>query len=108
MRRVIIESPFAGNTELHLRYVRACMRDCLMRGEAPYASHALYTQDGVLNDNDPEERDLGIQAGFEWRDGAATVVYTDCGISSGMMFGIEHASKLGQTIEFRKVVGWEP
>lgn len=47
MRLVIIESPFAGDVVRNLRYLRACMRDCLRRGEAPYASHALYTQPGV-------------------------------------------------------------
>lgn len=47
MKRVVIESPFAGDVELNLRYLRACMHHCLKSGEAPYASHALYTQPGV-------------------------------------------------------------
>lgn len=109
MRRVIVESPFAGDVEKHLRYVRACMRDALQRGESPYASHALYTQAGVLDDAIPEERELGIHAGFEWREAAhATVVYTDCGTSSGMRYGIEHATKIGQPVEYRTVPGWTP
>jgi hypothetical protein len=56
---VVIESPYAGDVERNLRYVRACMRDCLLRGEAPYASHALYTQPDVLCDEIPEERQYG-------------------------------------------------
>ena len=67
MRLVIIESPYAGNVPLNLLYLRACMRDCLSRGEAPFASHALYTQPGVLDDGDPAERAHGIEAGFAWR-----------------------------------------
>lgn len=95
MRRVIIESPYAGNIELNLRYLRACMADCLRRGEAPFASHGLYTQPGVLDDGVPEERARGIHAGFAWRDLAdATVVYTDLGTSSGMQFGIKAAEEL--------------
>ena len=53
MERVIIESPFAGDVDRNLRYARAAMRDCLLRGESPYASHLLYTQPGVLNDDIP-------------------------------------------------------
>ncbi len=71
MRLVILESPFAA-TEKHTvadheRYARACMRDCLERGEAPFASHLLYTQPGVLDDTKPDERALGMKAGFAWR-----------------------------------------
>ncbi len=107
MRRVVVESPFSGNVETNLRYLRAALRDCLMRGEAPYASHGLYTQEGVLDDSVPSERAMGIVAGFEWRCTAeATVVYTDLGISMGMRYGVEHATELGQPIEYRNLPGW--
>lgn len=78
---VILESPFAGDIEKNLAYARAAMRDCLLRGEAPFASHALYTQPGVLSDADPAERAHGIAAGFAWREAVRckTVVYTDLG-----------------------------
>lgn len=56
MRLVIIESPFAGDVEKNTRYARACVRDSLLRGEAPIASHLLYTQGGILNDDVPAER----------------------------------------------------
>lgn len=108
MRRVIIESPYAGSTpeiiERNLRFLRCCMADCLARGEAPYASHALYTQPGVLDDHDPNERKLGIEAGFAWKDVAhATVVYMNLGVTEGMSYGIEAAKKRGTTIEFRRL-----
>lgn len=107
MIRVIIESPFAGDIQLNLRYLRACMHDCLLRGEAPFASHGLYTQEGVLDDGKPVERQLGIDAGFAWRAAAGmTVVYTDLGISSGMGYGIEHARGLDHPIEYRTLPGW--
>lgn len=119
MRRVIIESPFAGDVERNRRYLQACMRDCLLRGEAPFASHGLYTQPGVLDDNVPAERQHGISAGFVWRLVAdATVIYTDLSMSKGMDFGIKDAERLrrfqvaaGQTdaeshvLEFRTLGG---
>jgi hypothetical protein len=102
MKRVIIESPYAGDVELNLRYLRACMADCLARGEAPFASHGLYTQPGVLDDNKPDEREKGIQAGFAWRSVAdATVVYADLGISKGMHYGIAHAEAACRPVEHR-------
>jgi hypothetical protein len=82
---VIIESPYAGEIEKNLTYLRACIRDCLLRGEAPFASHAIYTQPGVLRDDVPAERKLGIETGFEfWRYAKKIVFYTDLGWSSGM------------------------
>lgn len=106
MRTVVIESPYAGDVATNLRYLRACMRDCLLRGESPYASHALYTQEGVLRDDVPEERKLGIEAGFVWRAASsATVVYEDLGYSSGMVLGIKAAEAMGHPVEIRRLGG---
>lgn len=105
---VIVESPYAGNVELNLAYARAAMRDCLLRGEAPFASHTLYTQPGVLDDSKPAERELGITSGFAFRHAAArTVVYVDLGQSPGMTIGIAHAESIGQPVEIRRLAGWE-
>lgn len=104
MRLVIIESPYAGAIEKNLRYLRACMHDCLMRAEAPMASHGLYTQPGVLDDKNPAERMLGMEAGFSWRKHAdLTVVYTDMGHSRVMEEGIRHAVLISCPIEYRSL-----
>ncbi len=114
MKLVVIESPYNASTpkgvERNIEYARACMKDCLLRKESPYVSHLLYTQEGVLDDKKPEERKLGMAAGFEWTKQCATyinkvVVYTDRGVSSGMEAGIAHANSLRITIEFRKLGG---
>jgi hypothetical protein len=101
-RLVILESPFAGDVEANVEYARLCLRDCLLRGEAPLASHLLYTQPGVLDDDLPAERRLGIGAGLAWGGAAAaTVVYTDRGVSAGMEAGIARARAEGRRVEYR-------
>lgn len=104
MRRVIVESPYAGNIAENVDYARACVRDSLSRDEAPIASHLLYTQPGVLRDEEPTERQRGIDAGLAWVSVAdATVVYTDRGISGGMKFGIANAEAAGCPVEYRRL-----
>jgi hypothetical protein len=93
MKRVIIESPYAGSFKKNLAYARACVKDSLLRGEAPIASHLLYTQEGILNDSIPEERRLGIDAGLAWTEVAeAHIFYIDYGYSRGM----EQARKIAE------------
>lgn len=102
MRLVIIESPYAGDVAANEAYARACVRDSLARGEAPIASHLLYTQPGVLDDNAPAERQWGIDAGLAWRRVAdASIVYTDRGVSAGMKYGIAAAEAAGVPVEYR-------
>ncbi len=94
--RVILESPFAHEQQFarNIAYTRACLRDCLFKQEAPFASHLLYTQVGILDDLDPAERALGIEAGLNWGPAAErTVVYVDLGVSVGMIEGIERAKR---------------
>lgn len=110
MRRVILESPYRGRTseetDLNVAYARACLRDCLLRGEAPIASHLLYTQEGVLDDGDAEERTAGIEAGLAWGAVAdATVVYVDRGMSPGMKLGIERAGREGRAVDPPRSLG---
>jgi len=104
MKLVIIESPFAGDVEKNIEYARKCMKDCFNRGEFPFASHLLYTQKGVLDDNCPEERKIGINAGLKWGEHAeSTIVYTDYGISKGMKKGINDAFIKNRKIEYRSL-----
>lgn len=107
-RLVIIESPFAGPTDRiiarNVSYARLCIADSLRRGEAPMASHLLYTQPGILDDRVPSERALGIAAGLAWRRVAdLTAVYSDLGHSSGMQAAIESGRAEGRVIKFRNL-----
>ena len=103
MTPVVIESPYSGDVRENTAYLLDCILDCLNRGEAPFASHLMYTM--VLNDNDPDDRKLGIHAGFCWRQaaGAKTVVYTDLGISAGMEAGVVDAVSHGLEVEYRRI-----
>lgn len=104
VRRVILESPYAGDVKYNRKYARLCVRDCLMRGEAPIASHLLFTQRGILRDDVEKERKLGIAAGHAWIKACdAMVVYTDRGISSGMQLGINVAQAYGVPVEVRSI-----
>jgi nucleoside 2-deoxyribosyltransferase len=105
MKLVILESPYAGDVEANIKYARAAVHDSLSRGEAPIASHLLYTQDGILDDNDPQERKWGIDAGLAWKTVAhGSVVYADKGITRGMEYGIEAAKAAGIEPEIRYIM----
>ncbi len=102
-----LESPYAGDVERNTRYAAACMADSIARGEAPFAMHLLYTYPGILNDDDPRERAIGIECGLNWYSTAdLTVVYTDLGITPGMKLGIEQAQKDMRPVDMRKLAAW--
>lgn len=112
---VDVETPYGSKDEEKIRrnllYARACVRDCLIKGETPFASHLFFTQPGILDDNIPEEREMGINAGkdlIESLPNIVTVVYTDLGISEGMQYGIDRAVKNKRSVEHRTLgKGWE-
>jgi hypothetical protein len=115
---VVVESPYGSRPdgdraspaelEANVAYARAALGDCLKRGEAPFASHLLYTQPGVLDDSVREQRAIGMEAGFFWGAVAdRVVVYTDRGITPGMDLGIRKAELRGQPVEYRTLPGWE-
>ncbi len=135
MRRVILESPWRApidrpictkvhrhepgpcedcaiaawcdtQVEVNREYLRACLRDSLHHGEAPFASHALYAATGAIDDNYPHERELGIQAGLWWGEAAdASVIMLDLGTSEGMHRGIREAYSQLRTVEQRYLGG---
>lgn len=105
MIRVVLESPYRGDIARNIAYARRCVKDSLSRGESPLASHLLYTQDGILDDNDPDQRRLGIEAGRAWIQVADLVaVYVDHGISPGMEAAMSRARRYGVPIELREIL----
>lgn len=106
MTPTVLESPYAGDTARNIEYAQKCMHDMLVNhNEAPYASHLLYTQPNVLDDNVKHERTLGIYAGFAWKhlDGVKTVFYTDLGMSGGMQLALDYCRDNDLPYEFRRL-----
>lgn len=102
MKRVILESPFAGDVESNLQYARKCLHHSLSLNEAPIASHLLYPQ--CLDDAIPEERKKGIEAGLAWYPYAqSSVIYVDRGVSSGMKMAIQRAGIWNTPCKFRRI-----
>ena len=115
----IIESPYGTNPDgsradaatvaENIRYLNACILDCLARGESPYASHGFFP--GPLNDANPDERKAGILAGFRVgralaKAGAIRAYYVDRGMTIGMRASEAEVATLGQATERRTIPGW--
>lgn len=99
---VILESPNKGLRDRNKAYLQLCIRDCVARAESPFCSHQMFTD--ALDDDDPNERQTGIDAGLVWGAFATrTVVYDDFGISEGMRIGILAAERANRPVEFRSI-----
>src|SRR5690348_2614032 len=105
---VILESPYTESDlysrDANMAYLARCLHDSCHRGEAPLASHGLYTMAGVLDDSKSYERRYGILCGYAWWSWADLIVfYTDHGWSKGMIAAYERAQKLGFRFQFRSL-----
>ena len=103
---VIVESPYGSDAAdvvaANVAYANEACFDCLRRFEVPYASHLFFSP--FLNDNKPEERRLGIRAGYAmWTGAAKVVLYLDLGMSTGMNLALEHAKRIGMRYETRYI-----
>lgn len=117
----IVESPYSAGSirdfARNVRYARAAVLDAIQLGYAPIASHLLYTQEGILSEATPEDRERGIKAGHEaykyvlpsYREDKARgfahrpvcLVYPDLGITEGMRAGIKEAKTHGCSVLHR-------
>lgn len=111
---VCIESPFRGvgetpeevlkSVERNKKYAQACMLDAIRRNETPFVGHLLYTQ--VLDEDDPTQRNLGISLDTNWYHVVDTcAVYTDLGITQGMITGFNFAEHIGVPVVHRSLGG---
>lgn len=107
MKRVIIESPFAGDVEANTAYLKKAILHSLSRGESPYASHGFFTH--FLDDTIAEERKTGILAGLAWSSAAEQVIYyLDRGMSGGMRFALEKHTQANRDIKIRLIDNDDP
>lgn len=108
---IVIESPFKAteehSNEVHRAYLERCLRDAVLRGETPYASHKMLTD--AFNDCDPVERRIGINAGLAMArqlvlaGTAQAIFYIDYGWGEGMHGARDLYQKLGISYENRSI-----
>ena len=58
---IYVASPYAGDVEQNLAFVKAACRDVIGQGHTPIAVHLLYPQ--MLDDAEPTEREIGLRLG---------------------------------------------
>jgi len=112
VRRILVETPAVTATTVvpgrNVTYARRAMRDALERGEAPLMPDVLYLLSGVVDEDVPTDRALGLLAGYTWAAHAeAVVVYMDYGISPAVAEAVDNAKALGLEVEYR-LIGVNP
>lgn len=95
-------SPYRGDTKKHTIYARRLLKNALQLGCAPICPHLYLPQ--VLDDNDPDEREQGLQAGLALlRVCDVVLVGYRHGVSEGMKAEIQLATDLGKRVIYTDV-----
>lgn len=93
MKLVYIASPFAGDMENNTQKAREYCLSAIEEGVVPVAPHLLYPQ--FLDDGDPRQRSLGLQAGLDLLARCDELWVCGDEISPGMSREIQFAKGLG-------------
>jgi len=106
--KVILETPFKNeNKQIFIDnylYTNAVARKLMKEDDvSSLFFHTFYTQ--FLNDNIPEERDLGLMSSFNYHSDADYKLYAiDRGLSHGMILGAKDAIEKDIPIQFYTVL----
>jgi hypothetical protein len=101
---VVLESPYAGDTIANIAYLQRCIQDSIDQGEAPFASHQMYTM--ALDNTSDYQRLIGIECGYTWlRLAQLQVFYTDRGWSPGMIEAWRAGAALDMPYRIRALDG---
>ena len=97
-------SPYRGKTpeqvQVHFNYAVNLTREMLLYGHCPITPHLYIT--ACLNDNEPDERKIGLEAALELLEKCdAVIVGQRYGISEGMAAEIEKAKQLNKPVFYR-------
>lgn len=95
---VFISSPFAGNTEENIERAKKYGRFAVSKGVVPIIPHLMYPQ--FLVDDNPEERQLGIEMGIILLTKCKALWVFGKEISKGMALEINKAKKCNIPIEY--------
>lgn len=96
-RKVYVASRYAGNVDANVKAAIGYCRRVIDDGYMPVASHLLYPQ--ILNDDDPEERELGLMFGLVLLK-ACDEVWVFGAVSQGMVREIEEAKRLNKKLRY--------
>ena len=97
MKLIYVASPFAGDIEKNIEYAKQACRFVLNQGNAFFCPHLLYLQ--VLDDNNSEERRLGINIGKEFLSKCDELWVFGEHVSQGKFEEIEFARGIGIPIK---------
>ena len=95
MKKIFICSPLRGNVESNIIKARRYCREEVLKGNIPIAPHIYFTQ--FLDENNSEERELGIQLGIELLKQCDELHVYGSVISEGMQKEIKIWRELGRT-----------
>ena len=93
MKLIYVASPYKGDVQKNIEYAKEACRYVLNQGNAFFCPHLLYPQ--ILDDNNPEERRLGINIGKEFLVKCDELWAFGGHISHGMFEEIEFAKEIG-------------
>lgn len=100
IKKIFVCSPYRGDVDRNINYVKNICRYIIFHGHAPFAPHLHYTR--FLNEDLEYERTAGILCGLEFLKCCDELWYFDkYGVTEGMKIEIEEARSLG--IMVRKV-----
>jgi len=115
MSIVILESPYSGDIQRNIAYGQRIMADSRERGEIVIMPHLLWTQhheapNHFVSDYDEkyEIKNCGREKSLEQIKILRTIAdkvifYTDYGMSSGMVHGLEDCKQRNIEYEFRTI-----
>lgn len=99
--KIYVASKYAGDVEANVAAAVGYCRYVIGQNGIPVASHLLYPQ--MLDDNDPQERELGLMFGLSLLAVCDEVwCFGDVSESVGVQQEIVEAKKLGKKVRFVK------
>ena len=96
-RKIYVASKYAGDVDANVAAAIGYCRCVINEGCMPIASHLLYPQ--ILNDNDFEERELGLMFGLALLR-MCDEVWVFGAVSPGVAQEIEEAKRLKKRIRY--------
>ena len=96
-RKIYVASRYAGDVDANVAAAITYCRRVIDEGYMPVASHLLYPQ--ILNDNIPEERELGLMFGLTLLR-TCDEMWVFGSVTSGVAREIEEAKRLKKQIRY--------